>query len=129
MTSQPTADSTAIEAIRPAMASIQLPSPDGLTPDNPRTGEPKPVPAKRLPFFKVGKDLKEIVNGSRHLAITGGDDKAILQECERGEDAAKTAYQKALKEDVPPYVHDIIERQYKGVVENHDVIKQLRDAA
>ncbi|MFO1101369.1 MAG: PA2169 family four-helix-bundle protein [Methylocystis sp.] len=62
-------------------------------------------------------------------AITGGDDKAILQECERGEDAAKTAYQKALKEDVPPYVHDIIERQYKGVVENHDVIKQLRDAA
>lgn len=41
MTSQPTADSTAIEAIRPAMASIQLPSPDGLTPDNPRTGEPQ----------------------------------------------------------------------------------------
>jgi integration host factor subunit beta len=32
------------------------------------------VPAKRLPFFKVGKELKEIVNASRHLAITGGDD-------------------------------------------------------
>src|SRR5580765_3147422 len=41
---------------------------------NPRTGEPVPVPAKRLPFFKVGKELKELVNGSRHLAITGGDD-------------------------------------------------------
>ena len=32
------------------------------------------VPAKRLPFFKVGKELKEIVNGSRHLPITGGKD-------------------------------------------------------
>jgi len=41
---------------------------------NPRTGQPVPVPAKRLPFFKVGKELKEIVNSSRHLAITGGDD-------------------------------------------------------
>lgn len=41
---------------------------------NPRTGEPVPVPAKRLPYFKVGKDLKELVNNSRHLAITGGDD-------------------------------------------------------
>ena len=40
---------------------------------NPRTGEPVPVPAKRLPFFKVGKELKELVNGSRHLPITGGD--------------------------------------------------------
>jgi integration host factor subunit beta len=43
---------------------------------NPRTGQPVPVPAKRLPFFKVGKELKEIVNNSRHLAITGGDDES-----------------------------------------------------
>jgi integration host factor subunit beta len=42
---------------------------------NPRTGEPVPVPAKRLPFFKVGKELKELVNSSRHLPITGGSDK------------------------------------------------------
>jgi integration host factor subunit beta len=39
---------------------------------NPRTGQPVPVPAKRLPFFKVGKELKELVNNSRehteHLA-------------------------------------------------------------
>jgi len=41
---------------------------------NPRTGETVDVPAKRLPFFKVGKELKEIVNGSRHLPITGGKD-------------------------------------------------------
>jgi integration host factor subunit beta len=41
---------------------------------NPRTGQPVPVPAKRLPFFKVGKELKELVNNSRVHAITGGDD-------------------------------------------------------
>jgi integration host factor subunit beta len=32
------------------------------------------VPPKRLPFFTVGKELKELVNNSRHLAITGDDD-------------------------------------------------------
>jgi integration host factor subunit beta len=42
---------------------------------NPRTGAPVNVPAKRLPFFKVGKELRELVNNSRHLAITGGDDR------------------------------------------------------
>lgn len=46
---------------------------------NPRTGQPVPVPAKRLPFFKVGKELKELVNNSRahtaHVADDGdGDD-------------------------------------------------------
>ena len=29
---------------------------------NPRTGRAVPVPEKRLPFFKVGKDLRERVN-------------------------------------------------------------------
>jgi len=31
---------------------------------NPRTGETIDVPAKRLPFFKVGKELRERVDGS-----------------------------------------------------------------
>lgn len=30
---------------------------------NPRTGEPVPVPAKRVPFFKAGKELRERLNG------------------------------------------------------------------
>src|SRR5262249_12645274 len=32
---------------------------------NPRTGSPVSVQPKRLPFFKVGKELKERVNESR----------------------------------------------------------------
>lgn len=44
---------------------------------NPRTGQPVEVPAKRLPFFKVGKELRELVNSSRHLAITGDEDDEV----------------------------------------------------
>lgn len=32
---------------------------------NPRTGDPVHVPPKRLPFFKVGKDLRQRVNGEK----------------------------------------------------------------
>jgi uncharacterized protein (TIGR02284 family) len=60
-------------------------------------------------------------------AVTGGDDKAILVECERGEDAAKAAYQEALRSDLPVDVQTLIQSQYKGVIENHDLIKRLRD--
>jgi integration host factor subunit beta len=38
---------------------------------NPRTGENVPVDAKRLPFFKTGKALRERLNGE---TPTGGDD-------------------------------------------------------
>jgi integration host factor subunit beta len=41
---------------------------------NPRTGQAVMVPAKRLPFFKVGKELRELVNESRRFAIQGGSD-------------------------------------------------------
>jgi integration host factor subunit beta len=34
----------------------------GYTGRNPKTGEPKEVPAKKLPFFKCGKELKDKVD-------------------------------------------------------------------
>lgn len=37
---------------------------------NPRTGEPVHVAPKRLPFFKVGKELRERVNGTRPATET-----------------------------------------------------------
>lgn len=36
---------------------------EAYTGRNPKTGEAINVPPKRLPFFKVGKELKERVNG------------------------------------------------------------------
>lgn len=61
--------------------------------------------------------------------VTGKDEKAVLNECERGEDVAKKSYKEALEQDLPADVRQIVERQYRGVLRNHDQIKALRDAA
>ena len=59
-------------------------------------------------------------------AASGRTDLAILEECERGEDVAKARYRKAL-EDLPDDVRMVVQRQYDGVVRNHDQIRTLRD--
>jgi len=55
------------------------------------------------------------------------EDHAILDECERGEDSAKKAYEDALKEDLPGDVRRVIENQYREVKTNHDRVKELRN--
>jgi uncharacterized protein (TIGR02284 family) len=55
------------------------------------------------------------------------DDKAVLAECERGEDNALARYRKALNKPLPAGVKLIVERQLQGVQRNHDQIKRLRD--
>ncbi|WP_252273318.1 PA2169 family four-helix-bundle protein [Pseudomonas subflava] len=61
--------------------------------------------------------------------ITGKSDEAILNECERGEDVAKKHYAEALEKDLPPNVREVVQRQYAGVIRNHDQIKALRNVA
>jgi uncharacterized protein (TIGR02284 family) len=60
--------------------------------------------------------------------ITGMDDAAVLAEAERGEDSAKRAYESALKKDLPQDLRAIVERQYQGVKQNHDRVRDLRNA-
>jgi uncharacterized protein (TIGR02284 family) len=60
-------------------------------------------------------------------AILGRDDEAILNECERGEDHAVESYRDALAKDLPPEIHAVVNRQYLGVLQNHDMVKALRD--
>jgi uncharacterized protein (TIGR02284 family) len=55
------------------------------------------------------------------------DDKAVLEEAERGEDNAMARYRKALKQPLPANVKLVVERQMQGVQRNHDQIKMLRD--
>ncbi|MEJ6021835.1 ferritin-like domain-containing protein [Ramlibacter sp. PS4R-6] len=62
-------------------------------------------------------------------ALSTYDDKAILEEAERGEDNAKARYMKALKKPLPADVKLIVERQMQGLQRNHDQIKMLRDQA
>jgi len=60
-------------------------------------------------------------------ALSTNDDKAVLNECERGEDAAVARYRKALKATLPADVRALVERQAQGVQRNHDEVKALRD--
>ena len=59
--------------------------------------------------------------------VTHRDDLAILEECERGEDVAKAKYRKALDASLPDDVRAVVQRQYDGVVSNHDAVRDLRD--
>ncbi len=59
---------------------------------NPKTGEPVHISAKRTPFFKVGKELKEMVDSSPDLEEAKSDasdeqEKASASSCV-GRDAA-----------------------------------------
>jgi len=62
-------------------------------------------------------------------AVTGKDDHAVLAECEKAEDVAKRVYQDALAKDLPTDIRSMVERQFQGVKENHDRVRDLRNAA
>lgn len=64
--------------------------------------------------------------GLKSLA-TSRDSRAILEECERAEDYAKAKYARAMRQVLPHPVHMLIERQYHGVVTNHDRVRDLRN--
>lgn len=59
--------------------------------------------------------------------VMGRNSYAILSECERGEDAAKATFSKALEADLPANIHELIREQYELVKQAHDNIRDLRD--
>ncbi|WP_437921449.1 ferritin-like domain-containing protein [Sphingobacterium sp. LRF_L2] len=62
--------------------------------------------------------------------FTGGDRESILNEAERGEDAIKAAYEKALEStELSPIIRELIVKQSQDIYEGHDTIKALRDLA
>ena len=66
------------------------------------------------------------VNIKASLSID--DDLAILEEVERGEDVAKASYRKALESgELSPGARAIVQKQYDGVLRNHDQVRALRD--
>lgn len=72
-------------------------------------------------IYRVWMDLK--------AAITGKDRKAILENCEFGEDAAQKAYDLALNSEteLEPSLRDLIVRQKAALRTGHDEVKRLRD--
>jgi uncharacterized protein (TIGR02284 family) len=61
-------------------------------------------------------------------AVTGKDEKAVLNECERGEDSAKNTYKDALEKPFPNAIMDVISNQYESIQMAHDRVKMLRDS-
>ena len=55
--------------------SFQVKVRDAREGRNPKTGEPVHIAAKRTPFFKVGKELKEMVDNS-HSELGDSDGEA-----------------------------------------------------
>lgn len=53
---------------------------------NPKTHEPVSVDAKRLPFFRVGKELKERVNARAGTAMPGSPDGDDDQDDDQDDD-------------------------------------------
>src|SRR3954466_11151056 len=60
-------------------------------------------------------------------AITGRDEKSIINEVERGEDYLKEKWQAALQSgDLHGESHDLVERLYQQVKSGHDQMSQLK---
>lgn len=62
--------------------------------------------------------------------FTGSSRKAILENCEFGEDAWRRAYESALSSDaeLDPQLRQLITDQYNSQKGSHDLIKKYRDA-
>jgi uncharacterized protein (TIGR02284 family) len=76
------------------------------------------------------------VSGSLHrgwmnltAAVTGSDEASIIAAAERGEDSAKTAYERALREPLPAATRTLVERQYARIRAAHDRVSRLKRAA
>ena len=60
--------------------------------------------------------------------LSAYSDQSLLSECERGEDTAVASYRKALKENLPPGIRSVVERQEQGVLRNHGEVKAMCDS-
>jgi uncharacterized protein (TIGR02284 family) len=84
----------------------------GAKPDNDTTNSGK--------IYRVWMDVKAV--------FTGHDRKAVLSNCEFGEDAAQKAYHTALSEEnLPSDIRALLSQQQQSLKASHDKIKMLRD--
>ncbi len=84
-------------------------------------GDPADGTTNSGKIYRVWMDLK--------AAVSGHDRKAVLSNCEFGEDAAQKAYDTALNADMnwEPSIRDLVVRQKATLKAGHDEVKRLRD--
>lgn len=85
-----------------------------------RGGDPTKSGSVSAAFHRGWIDIKQ--------AVTGKSESAVVSECERGEDSAKSNYEDALKKNLPSDMLSLVESQYEEVKEAHDRIRALRNA-
>lgn len=84
-------------------------------------GDPENSGSTSAALHRVWIDIKG--------TLTGRDDHAILNECERGEDSAVHTFQDALKEqNLPANLRTLVERQFTSIKQVHDRVKRMRDS-
>jgi uncharacterized protein (TIGR02284 family) len=82
-------------------------------------GEPEMDSSMLAAAHRTFMDLKQ--------AITGKDDKAIIQEVERGEDHIKAKFEDAMKDsDLSPATRSAITEAFASVREGHDKMSALK---
>ena len=59
-------------------------------------------------------------------ALASDEDKAVINEAEAGEDAAKKAYSEATQKSLPANIQTLVQKQYQGVLEAHGVVRDLK---
>ena len=60
-------------------------------------------------------------------ALVGGDDRAVINEVERGEDFIKAKFEAVLEDhDLPTPVRDLINRAYGAIKADHDEVSRLK---
>jgi uncharacterized protein (TIGR02284 family) len=73
----------------------------------------------------LGKAHNKFVNLKN--AIMGGDDKAVINEVERGEDVIKAKYEAVLNDqDLPSAARELINRAYGSIKADHDEVSRLK---
>ena len=61
-------------------------------------------------------------------AVSSNEPHAVLDEAERGEDAAVSAYRDASEQIYEPLARDVVTRQFTAVKAAHDHVRDLRDS-
>ncbi len=59
-------------------------------------------------------------------AVVSNDEKAVVNECERGEDVAKDAYEDVLKSGLPNETELLVSRQYALIKAAHDRVLAVK---
>lgn len=83
-------------------------------------GEPATGTMLSGKLYRIWMDIR--------ATFTSDNRRAVLENAESGEDAAKKAYEEALKSnDLVAGARELIEKQYQNILSTHDSIKQERD--